>query len=82
MANCCSDHNGCVSPRRLTALLAHVTALPTYLGGQIESIQADVDACFDKVTYFNVKYIAAIESFKIQGVFLKHFCVHSVDKLH
>ncbi|XP_026320706.1 dystrophin [Hyposmocoma kahamanoa] len=48
MANCCSDHNGCVSPRRLTALLAHVTALPTYLGGQIESIQADVDACFDK----------------------------------
>ncbi|KAF9794319.1 hypothetical protein SFRURICE_019042, partial [Spodoptera frugiperda] len=32
LANCCMDHNGCVSPKRLAALLAHVTALSAYLG--------------------------------------------------
>ncbi|KAL0869611.1 hypothetical protein ABMA27_005865 [Loxostege sticticalis] len=48
LANCCADHNGCVSPRRLVALLTHVTALPAYLGCTGENLQADVDACFDK----------------------------------
>lgn len=50
LANCCADHNGCVSPRRLVALLTHVTALPAYLGCTGENLQADVDACFDKVS--------------------------------
>ncbi|CAH2042641.1 unnamed protein product, partial [Iphiclides podalirius] len=48
LANCCADHNGCVSPRRLAALLSHVTALPNYLGVNCDQIQSDVDACFDK----------------------------------
>ncbi|XP_026763351.1 dystrophin-like [Galleria mellonella] len=48
LANCCADHNGCVSPRRLAALLAHVTALPQYLGVPCDQLQADVDACFEK----------------------------------
>ncbi|XP_059059649.1 dystrophin-related protein 2-like [Achroia grisella] len=48
LANCCADHNGCVSPRRLAALLAHMTALPEYLGVPCDQVQADVDACFDK----------------------------------
>ncbi|KAJ8718087.1 hypothetical protein PYW07_006017 [Mythimna separata] len=48
LANCCMDHNGCVSPRRLAALLAHVTALSAYLGVVCDHAQADVEACFDK----------------------------------
>ncbi|XP_028172885.1 dystrophin-like [Ostrinia furnacalis] len=48
LANCSADHNGCVSPRRLFALLTHITALPAYLGCAAENLQADVDACFDK----------------------------------
>ncbi|KAM3956685.1 uncharacterized protein ACR2FA_009335 [Aphomia sociella] len=48
LANCCADHNGCVSPRRLAALLSHVTALPQYLGVPCDQLQADVDACFEK----------------------------------
>ncbi|KAL4703095.1 hypothetical protein ACJJTC_018132 [Scirpophaga incertulas] len=48
LANSCADHNGCVSSRRLSALLAYVTALPQYLECSIDQIQADVDACFDK----------------------------------
>ncbi|KAI5642957.1 EF hand domain-containing protein [Phthorimaea operculella] len=48
LANCCADHNGCVSPKRLTALLNHVAALPECLGCRTENIEADVDACFDK----------------------------------
>ncbi|XP_075980911.1 dystrophin-related protein 2-like [Anticarsia gemmatalis] len=48
LANCCADHNGCVSPKRLAALLMHVTALSEYLGVSCDQVQADVDACFDK----------------------------------
>ncbi|XP_045777553.1 dystrophin-1-like [Maniola jurtina] len=48
LANCCADHNGCVSPRRLAALLAHVTALPKYLGCQCDHLQSDLDSCFAK----------------------------------
>ncbi|XP_013163231.1 PREDICTED: uncharacterized protein LOC106114529 [Papilio xuthus] len=48
LANCCADHNGCVSPRRLAALLTYMTALPKYLGTNCDQIQTDVDACFDK----------------------------------
>lgn len=48
LANCCADHNSCVSPRRLAALLANVTALSAYLGVNCDQVQADVDACFDK----------------------------------
>ncbi|XP_022816512.1 dystrophin-like [Spodoptera litura] len=48
LANCCMDHNGCVSPKRLAALLAHVTALSAYLGVMCDHAQADVEACFDK----------------------------------
>ncbi|CAH2235341.1 jg5910 [Pararge aegeria aegeria] len=48
LANCCADHNGCVSPRRLAALLVHVTALPKYLGCQCDHLQNDVDSCFAK----------------------------------
>ncbi|XP_023947768.2 dystrophin [Bicyclus anynana] len=48
LANCCADHNGCVSPRRLAALLVHVTALPKYLGCQCDHLQSDVDSCFAK----------------------------------
>ncbi|KAF9422326.1 hypothetical protein HW555_001916 [Spodoptera exigua] len=48
LANCCMDHNGCVSPKRLAALLAHVTALSGYLGVMCDHAQADVEACFDK----------------------------------
>ncbi|XP_039758913.1 dystrophin-like [Pararge aegeria] len=48
LANCCADHNGCVSPRRLAALLVHVTALPNYLGCQCDHLQNDVDSCFAK----------------------------------
>ncbi|CAK1584806.1 unnamed protein product [Parnassius mnemosyne] len=48
LANCCADHNGCVSPRRLAALLSYVTALSKYLGSSCDQIQADVDACFYK----------------------------------
>ncbi|XP_068620266.1 dystrotelin-like isoform X2 [Battus philenor] len=48
LANCCADHNGCVSPRRLAALLSYVTALSKYLGCTHDQIQVDVDACFDR----------------------------------
>ncbi|XP_013137007.1 PREDICTED: dystrophin, isoform E-like [Papilio polytes] len=48
LANCCADHNGCVSPRRLAALLTYINALPRYLGINCDQIQTDVDACFDK----------------------------------
>ncbi|CAH0713132.1 unnamed protein product, partial [Brenthis ino] len=48
LANCSADHNGCVSPKRLAALLVHVTALPKYLGCQCDYIQSDVDSCFEK----------------------------------
>ncbi|CAG5030032.1 unnamed protein product [Parnassius apollo] len=48
LANCCADHNGCVSPRRLAALLSYVTALSKYMGSSCDQIQADVDACFYK----------------------------------
>ncbi|XP_049876859.1 uncharacterized protein LOC126374330 isoform X2 [Pectinophora gossypiella] len=48
LANCCADHNGCVSPRRLAVLLTHVADLPQCLGCQTDQIQVDVDACFDK----------------------------------
>lgn len=54
LANCCADHNGCVSPRRLAALLSHVTALPKYLGVSCDQIQSDVDACFNKVSLLMV----------------------------
>ncbi|XP_063626484.1 dystrophin [Cydia splendana] len=48
LANCCADHNGCVSPRRLAALLSNVAALPELLGDPCEQIQSDIDSCFDK----------------------------------
>lgn len=48
LANCCADHNNCVSPRRLTALLNNVTALSSYLGVECSQVQTDVDACFEK----------------------------------
>lgn len=56
LANCSADHNGCVSPKRLAALLVHVTALPKYLGCQCDYIQSDVDSCFEKVSCFNMKF--------------------------
>ncbi|VVC96672.1 unnamed protein product [Leptidea sinapis] len=40
LANCCADHNGCVSPRRLLALLLHVNALTKYLGSTRDQVQA------------------------------------------
>ncbi|XP_063366788.1 dystrophin [Cydia amplana] len=48
LANCCADHNGCVSPRRLAALLSYVAALPELMGDPCEQIQSDIDSCFDK----------------------------------
>ncbi|XP_045501544.1 dystrophin-like [Colias croceus] len=48
LANCCADHNGCVSPRRLSALLSHVVALTKYLGCSGDQVQSDVDSCFNK----------------------------------
>ncbi|XP_013193519.1 dystrotelin [Amyelois transitella] len=48
LANCCADHNGCVSPRRLAALMSNVIALPEYLGVPCDQIQNDIDSCFDK----------------------------------
>ncbi|CAG9795534.1 unnamed protein product [Diatraea saccharalis] len=48
LANCCADHNCCVSPRRLAALLTNITALTQYLGCYAEHLQADVNSCFDK----------------------------------
>ncbi|XP_045527256.1 dystrophin-like [Pieris brassicae] len=48
LANCCADHNGCVSPKRLSALLHHVVALTKYLGGKCDQVQSDIDACFSK----------------------------------
>ncbi|PZC83054.1 hypothetical protein B5X24_HaOG208527 [Helicoverpa armigera] len=48
LANCCMDHNGCVSPKRLAALLAQVTALSAYLGVISDHAEADVEACFGK----------------------------------
>ncbi|KAG6454853.1 hypothetical protein O3G_MSEX008907 [Manduca sexta] len=48
LANSSADHNGCVSARRLAALLAHVAALPGYCGTNCQQIQDDVDACFNK----------------------------------
>ncbi|XP_026495474.1 dystrophin-like [Vanessa tameamea] len=48
LANCSADHNGCVSPKRLAALLVHVMALPKYLGCQCDYLQSDVDSCFEK----------------------------------
>ncbi|KOB76617.1 Dystrophin [Operophtera brumata] len=48
LANCSADHNGCVSPKRLAALLTHVTALSKYLGDNCSQLQNDVDACFEK----------------------------------
>ncbi|CAK1553054.1 unnamed protein product [Leptosia nina] len=48
LANCCADHNGCVSPRRLSALLQHVAVLAKYLGGPGDQVQSDVDGCFSK----------------------------------
>ncbi|CAG9563774.1 unnamed protein product [Danaus chrysippus] len=48
LANCCADHNGCVSRKRLAALLIHVTALPKYLGCQCDYLENDVDNCFEK----------------------------------
>ncbi|XP_041984755.1 dystrophin-like [Aricia agestis] len=48
LANCGADHNGCVSPKRLAALLVHVTALPKYLGCKCDQLQTDVDSCFEK----------------------------------
>ncbi|CAB3242422.1 unnamed protein product [Arctia plantaginis] len=48
LANCCADHNGCVSPKRLAALLTHMSALSAYLGVDYNQVQADVDSCFDK----------------------------------
>ncbi|RVE46221.1 hypothetical protein evm_009111 [Chilo suppressalis] len=48
LANCCADHNGCVSPRRLSALLTNVTALSQYFGSSTEHLQSDVNSCFDK----------------------------------
>lgn len=51
LANCCADHNGCVSPKRLAALLTHISALAAYLGVDYDQVQADVDSCFDKVCW-------------------------------
>ncbi|XP_050682595.1 dystrophin-like isoform X2 [Leptidea sinapis] len=48
LANCCADHNGCVSPRRLLALLLHVNALTKYLGSTRDQVQDDISACFRK----------------------------------
>ncbi|CAH0590066.1 unnamed protein product [Chrysodeixis includens] len=48
LSNCCMDHNGCVSPRRLAALLTHVTALSEYLGVSCDHVKEDVEACFAK----------------------------------
>lgn len=49
LSNSCMDHNGCVSPRRLSALLTHVTALSEYLGVSCDHVKEDVEACFAKV---------------------------------
>ncbi|KAJ0173963.1 hypothetical protein K1T71_010109 [Dendrolimus kikuchii] len=48
LSNCCADHNGCVSPKRLAALLSHVVALPAYFKTNCDQIQQDVDSCFEK----------------------------------
>ncbi|XP_053615054.1 dystrophin-like [Plodia interpunctella] len=48
LANSCADHNGCVSPRRLSVLMSQVSALPQYLGVPCDVTQLDIDSCFDK----------------------------------
>lgn len=51
LSNYCADHNGCVSPKRLAALLSHVIALPAYFKINCDQIQQDIDSCFEKVIY-------------------------------
>lgn len=50
LSNCAADHNGCVSARRMTALLSYVAALASYLGDKdaLLYVNDDVNSCFNK----------------------------------
>lgn len=48
-----ADHNGCISPRRLTNLLVQIGLLAEYVGEKnnfgSHLVQGEVDRCFAKV---------------------------------